>query len=230
MYFSFIPDIQYDVKPVKFPFTSSDFVVAKNFFRRYKIYDDVFSYTVYFNKYAVKEGERPDQIAEKIYGNPFYDWIILLTNNTINPLFDWPMSSSALKNFCEKKYLDPYGEVVYYLTDEITVPQTVTSDQSSKKIPVAVLKGGIKVDVEFYNKPFRYWDGTETVTVPGSTVCRAVTAAEHEEKENESRREIWLLKPQFLTQFVKEFRIKNNYVESSDFVDARLKKTGVAPR
>ena len=52
MYFSIVPSIVYDEKPIKYPFSDADRVIAKNFFRRYKLNDDIFSYAVFFNKYA----------------------------------------------------------------------------------------------------------------------------------------------------------------------------------
>ena len=53
MYFSIIPNLAYDEKPIKYPFSESDFVTAKNFFRRYKVNENIFSNAVYFNKYAI---------------------------------------------------------------------------------------------------------------------------------------------------------------------------------
>ena len=71
MYFSIVPNIQYDEKPIKYPFSESDFVVAKNFFRRYKVSDDIFSSAVYFTKFSIPDGMRPDAVALKAYGNEF---------------------------------------------------------------------------------------------------------------------------------------------------------------
>ena len=51
--FNYIPDVKYDVKPVQYPFTQSDFITAKNFFRRFKLNPDVFDYALYYDKYAV---------------------------------------------------------------------------------------------------------------------------------------------------------------------------------
>ena len=70
-YFQNIPNIQYDQKPISYPFSESDYVIAKNFFRRYQVNPDVFSYSVYFKKYSVKEGEKIYDIAQKAYGDPF---------------------------------------------------------------------------------------------------------------------------------------------------------------
>ena len=89
MFFSIIPNISYDEKPIKYPFSESDFVVAKNFFRRYKISDDIFSNVVLFKQYTIRDGERPDTVAQRAYGNVFYDWVILLVNNMVNAQYDW---------------------------------------------------------------------------------------------------------------------------------------------
>ena len=50
MYFSLVPDINYDKKPISYPFSESDFIIAKNFFRRYQINPDVFDFAVFYNK------------------------------------------------------------------------------------------------------------------------------------------------------------------------------------
>ena len=83
MYFSLLPDIKYDTKPTSYPFSESDFITTKNFFRRYRIDDDVFGYATFYNKYAVGDGERIENIADAYYGSPFYDWVIILTNNCV---------------------------------------------------------------------------------------------------------------------------------------------------
>ena len=101
-YFSYIPNIEYDTKPIQYPFSESEYVVAKNFFRRYQVNPDVFSYAVYFKKYAVVEGEKIYQVAEKAYGDAFLDWVIILTNNIVNAQFDWPLSEMIFVNTVRK--------------------------------------------------------------------------------------------------------------------------------
>ena len=216
MYFSFIPSIQYDSKPIQYPFSESDFVVAKNFFRRYQVNPDVFSYAVYFKKYAVEEGERLDTIADKAYGNPFFDWIIALTNNMVNPLFGLPLSENDLRKVLESSYDDPYSTIKHYETYEIKTNSGVT-----------ILKSGLVVDETFYSSPFKYWNGSSVEQISGSDASRPVTIFEYESNENEKKREIFLLKPRYLDAFLSDFRKTNLYGKSSDFIDNRLKKTGV---
>ena len=54
MYFSLIPNIEYDSKPITYPFSESDFITTKNFFRRYKISDDLFGYATFYKKYTIQ--------------------------------------------------------------------------------------------------------------------------------------------------------------------------------
>ena len=176
MFFSLIPDIEYDVKPIKFPYTKSDFITAKNFFRRFEINEDIFSYTATFNKYAVIDGETPEQVAQKAYGDPFLDWVILITNNVINPLFDWARSDNAVRKYCEKTYIDPYSEILYYKTREIKSGTSMTTDLTGKNIKINALDAGLKVDEKFYNTPFSFFDGSQVITMAGSEVCDPVNA------------------------------------------------------
>lgn len=165
MYFRNIPDIEYDVKPISYPFTESEFVVAKNFFRRFRVNEEAFSYAVFFNKYSIKEGERPDTIAKKAYGDQFLDWVIILTNNLINPLFDWPLSNYELEKTLNYKYDDPYGTIHHYETYEI-----------KNDAGYVVLPAGKRVDETFYNAPQFASEPNPPSSLPTPTSTRRATA------------------------------------------------------
>jgi hypothetical protein len=216
MYFRNIPDIQYDTKPIQYPFSESDFVLAKNFFRRYQVNPDIFSYAVYFKKYAIQDGERLDSIAEKAYSDPFMDWVIILTNNMINPLFSIPLSEYELRKHIESNYDDPYSEIHHYETVEVKNSQGTI-----------VLKEGLIVDETFYLTPFKYWNGTSVIQVAGNQISYPVNVFDYESAENEKKREIYLLKPQYIEPFITDFKKTSLYTKSSDYISNDLKKTGV---
>ena len=209
MYFSLIPDIEYDEKPISYPFSESDFVTAKNFFRRYKLNEDVFSYAVFFSKYAIEDGERPDSLADRAYGNPFYDWVILLTNNMVNVQYDWPMANYQISKVLESEYDDAYSTIHHYETKKI-----------------GQYEAGLRVDEAFYNAQHKINDNGTISIVNGSAICGAVTVADHFYRENEKKREIYLLKPSFFQSFVDYFRRKNLYKKDANYISQRLKKTG----
>ena len=209
MYFSIVPNISYDEKPISYPFSEADFVTAKNFFRRYKINDDVFSNAVFFEKYSIEEGERPDTLADKAYGDPFYDWVILLTNNMVNAQYDWPLTNYQIYKTLESEYDDPYGTIHHYETYEI-----------------GQYPAGLRVDEQFYNSTHKINLNGGIVTKNGNEICRPVTIAEWFSSENEKKREIYLLKPDYVQSFVDDFTKQNLYKRSGSYINQRLKQTG----
>tara|TARA_B100000427_G_scaffold45614_1_gene33732 strand:- start:1318 stop:1989 length:672 start_codon:yes stop_codon:yes gene_type:complete len=223
MYFSLIPDIEYDNKPISYPFSESDFVTAKNFFRRYKISDDIYGYATYYKKYTIQDDLNIETLANDYYGSPFYDWVIVLTNNYINPQFAFPVSAETVRKIAEEKYgeSEAYSGIHHYETIEKKSGQTLDG------LDVIALEGGLTVDKKFYDSQFTYFNGTQSVSVNGNTVSKSVTNFEHELAENEKRREVYILRKSYLRRFVDDFKKKNLYTKSSDFISQRIKKTSI---
>ena len=210
MYFSIIPNLAYDEKPIKYPFSKSDYVTAKNFFRRYKVNENVFSSAVYFNKYAIRDGERPDSLAKRFYGNQFYDWVILITNNMVNAQYDWPMQNYELYRVLEQEFDDPYSEINHYEIKEA----------------IGQYAAGLHVDKTFYDGTHKLnIDGVVTLK-NGNEIASPITVAEHYHVENEKKREIFLLKQNYVRSFVDDFRKQNIYKKDANYISQRLKKTG----
>ena len=210
MFFKIVPNISYDEKPISYPFSESDFVVAKNFFRRYKINDDIFQYAVFFKKYTIVDGERPETLAEKAYGDQFLDWVILLTNNMVNAQYDWPRSNYEMYKIVEEEFDDPYSEINHY-----EIKETIGRYQA-----------GLHVDETFYNGTHKVNINGTVTTKNGNEIASPVTVAEYYQAENEKKREIYLLKPRYLDSFVDDFKTKNLYKKDDNYINQRLKKTG----
>ena len=210
MFFKIVPNISYDEKPISYPFSESDFVVAKNFFRRYKINDDIFQYAVFFKKYTIVDGERPETLAEKAYGDQFLDWVILLTNNMVNAQYDWPRSNYEMYKIVEEEFDDPYSEINHY-----EIRETIGRYQA-----------GLHVDETFYNGTHKVNINGTVTTKNGNEIASPVTVAEYYQSENEKKRQIYLLKPRYLDSFVADFKRKNLYKKDDNFISQRLKKTG----
>ena len=219
MYFSILPNIKYDVKPQSFPFSSSDYVEVNNFFRRYTINEDIFDFTVYLNQYAVRQGIRLEFIAEEIYGRPELDWVIALTNNITNVYEDWPMDDNSLQKWAEEKYGSTvYSDLAYY---EI-------STDVKNSTGLAVLKKGQKVDSNFYNESFSYNNGdaaNTVITVDGSSVASPVTLWEEVVRQNEEKRKIWVIKPQYIDPLMTSLKKQSKYGKCSAYLSKKLKTT-----
>ena len=83
-------------------------------------------------------------------------------------------------------------------------------------LDVIALQGGLTVSEEFYNGTYTYYNGTASQTALGNQISRPVYVAEYEERLNESKREIFILKKQYLESFVKDFKRQNSYKKSKE--------------
>ena len=137
-YFRELPDVEYQ-SPFATRISSSSYVKAKNIFRRMKIRDDLQNIFTVFDKYEIREGARPDTIAEEIYGKSDLDWVVLLSANIINVRDQWPLSSRDLYEYTVSKYgLENINKVHHYETQEV---------KNSKS--EVILPKGKKVDKNF---------------------------------------------------------------------------------
>ena len=180
-YFSFLPDVY--VRTATYRTNNVDpYVLAKNIFRRIKIRDDVEYLLTGFTQYTIKNQERPDQISDEFYGDPQFDWVVLLTNNVVNLYQDWPMAEDELYRHCERKYgANSVNATHHWETQEQRGPKNIVQ-----------LPGGVQVPQDFrYTRP----DGT---AVELDKLVKEVTNFEHELAQNEFKRNIYLLRKPYL--------------------------------
>ena len=77
-----------------------------------RIRKEILSNVTLYDEYDVREGDTPEIIAERIYGNPKYHWIVMLTNDKYDYINDFPLEYLEL----QKYILDKYGEGNEYAT------------------------------------------------------------------------------------------------------------------
>ena len=118
-YFDRFPLIRYDISK-----NGSERLVT-DILRRIAFRDRLITQASLFNDYAVKDGETPEMVAERIYGSPSFHWIVLLFNEIIDPYLEWPMSDNQLIDYLDKKYpgkaLFLLNETGNFLEDEIVL-------------------------------------------------------------------------------------------------------------
>tara|TARA_B100001057_G_scaffold501087_1_gene620374 strand:- start:382 stop:1041 length:660 start_codon:yes stop_codon:yes gene_type:complete len=209
-YFSELPNLQYQ-SPFSDRLSDSSYVFAKNIFRRMKVRDDLQNVLTVFNKYQIVDGTRPDNVAEELYGESEYDYVVLLTANITNVRDQWPITNKELYDYVVQKYgLENVNSVHHYITKEI-------KDSGGKLILPAGKVVGSNFTVSYFDSTPITTSATETVT--------GITNYEYEIDENENKRTIYILKPTYLGQFLDDIKNEMIYKESSQFVNQRLIKT-----
>jgi hypothetical protein len=117
-YFRELPDLEYQ-SFLSDRQRSDDYVRVKNLFRRAKLRDDLNNVLTLFNKYQIPDGFRPDNVAEKLYGSPDYDWVVLISSGITNIRDEWPISDADLYQYVESKYGNELYGVHHYVTKEV---------------------------------------------------------------------------------------------------------------
>ena len=226
-YFRELPDILYQSNLLH-KVSSQEYIQIKNIFRRVKIQDWIQDNVQFFNKYTIRDGERPDTMAERLYGTSERDWIIILTAGITNIRNDWPLSNYDLYRYVEAKYGTDLNAVHHYETIEVRdnkgrliLPAGQRVDQNfTIPTPYDASATNFYVGVRPQSDNISY----KSVNSDISPVT-GVSNYEYETQLNESKRRIEVMKPIYLQQFLNDMRELMNYKESSQTVNGKLLTT-----
>ena len=189
-----------------------DFSIVKNFFKRAKLRDDIFQDLTFFTKYIVIGDDRPDTVATKIYDDPSLDWVILLSNNIMNIQSEWPLSQAAFNTYVTEKYSDEttlYSGIHHYEASEVK-----TNDGS------IIIASGTRVSA---GQSVSYFDEDSSQHVVRTTIASPITNYMHEQKLNDDKRSIFVLKPIYLNILFDDLEeIMANKKGSTQFISETL--------
>ena len=211
-YFRQVPDLEYVSR-------SKDAIIGeyskvKNLFKRGKLREDIFQNLSFFTKYNIKGSDRPDNVAFKIYGDSDLDWVVLICNNILNVQSEWPMTQEVFDEYVLDKYGDYdtlYNGVHHYETLEV-----------KNSLGVVVLPAGLQVDSDytltFYDSEINGYTFKTDIVVP-------VTNYEYEEKLENNKRTIFVLKPRYLNVVKDDLEEIMTYEKgSTQYVSGTLKR------
>ncbi len=168
-YFQMFPDTLYDAKG------NGNYTVMKDIMTRVKLIASKKENILNFDYYNVQDGETPEMIAHKYYGDVNLHWTILVANDIVDYYNDWPMSVQKFEKFIFDKYDNP--QAIHHYEISQTSGETTTT-----------------IDV-----------GMNTTDYPSAT---AISNYTYEDRLQEQKRQIRLISPDFISQFVSEFEKK----------------------
>ena len=210
-YFSEVPDFEYvsrlpDAK-------ISDYIRVKNLFRRGFLREDIFQDLTFFTKYQVRGDDRPDNVAFEIYKDSTLDWLVLTANNIVNIQDEWPIPNSVFDELMTERYgsyENLIGGIHHYETVEVKDARDVV-----------IVNKGLQVE-STYSVTFFYERAGDMKTV---TPTIPITNYQYEQKVNEAKRNIYLLKPKYLQVVRDDIEDLMTYREgSTQYVSETLKR------
>ena len=207
-YFSYLPDVEVRVSSYRVN-NVDPFKVAKNIFRRIKIRESLDDIILGFTQYTIKNNQRPDQVALEVYGDMDLDWVVLLTNNIINLYDEWPMSEDELERYIDSEYEEEADSVHHWVTQKITDARGRTLVKADRTVP----------ENWTYTRP----DGT---AIPKDELVRPISVYDYESTKNNYKRNIYLLRKEYINGFVEEFNDLVQYLPNDEVdIESRLKRS-----
>jgi hypothetical protein len=173
-------------------------ILMTNILARAALVQELINNPMVFYEYAIQEGDTPEIVADKYYGDPFKYWIVLFSNQILDPIWEWPMPYATFLEYIDAKYTTeaevedktPFEYVnttVYQYKKIITTTNILTDAQTIKEVSLTQ---------DEYNA---LSESTTTYNIPGGTSCTVsitkniVTIYDYEEERNETKRQIKLL-------------------------------------
>ena len=163
----------YDVK------NNDNYKLLPDILRRVKLRTSIRGSSMLFDTYDVRNGERPEDIAFKWFGDAQLHWVILMTNNVTDRYYDWPMNDVQFQEFLTDKYGVGSEDAIHHY--EITKSSGRTTAQGPNDY-------SHKVEVN-----------------SDEDNASSVSNREYEEREQDNKRSIRLLDKRYLNEFIEEF-------------------------
>lgn len=193
------PLVPYDI----FGNRDGAYQIASNVFVRAKILDSVKARAASYYDYDVQDGDTPEMLASKYYGDPELHWVILFMNDIVDPQYDWPLDYSKFVKYVQNKYgsiataktqIHHYEKVIerYDSSSQVTTTSTLVIDMTAyNALPITE------------NNTFNLANGT---TVTETITRKIVYCWDYELSENEKKRTIKILRKEYVGAIKNQFQ------------------------
>ena len=210
-YFRYLPEFEY-VNRTKEGRSEGDYSIVKNLFKRAKLREDIYQEITFFTKFIVQGDDRPDNVANTIYDDPSLDWVVLLSNNIVSIQSEWPLGQAAFNTYVTEKYGDEttlYSGIHHYESREVKANDGTI-----------IIPSGARVSV---GQSVSFFDEDSSQQIIRTDVAMPVTNYMFEEKLNDEKRNIFVLKPIYLNIVFDDIdQLMRNKKGSTQFISETL--------
>ena len=175
--------------------------VFTNLLARASVVPKLLKNPVLYYSYDIQEGDTPEIIAHKYYGDSYRYWIVLLANEVLDPQWGWPISGNIFNDYLISKYGQEFNThaTVHHYEKTLTQFDSGTNTTTTNTV---------EIDLNTYNTTF---ETTKSYTLPTGDVTvtiskSAISYYDYELNLNESKRNIQLLNSAYVNEIEKEFQ------------------------
>ena len=212
-YFSLIPDFEYVSRLPNAKI--SDYITVKNLFKRVFLREDIYQNLTFFKKYNVVGDDRPDNVANQVYEDSTLDWLILLANNIVNIPNEWPLPQADFDRYLLGKYDNDYNKIY----NGVHHYETIEVKNSNG---VVIVPKGLEVSSDYNVTYYDFFIGGLT---EANNITRPITNYKYEENLENKKREIFILKPEYISVVLDDIEDITKYKKgSTEYIDETLKR------
>jgi hypothetical protein len=175
--------------------------IVTNIMSRVSIVPQLLKNPLNYYQYDIQEGDTPEIVAHKYYGDSYRYWIVMLSNELMDPQWDWPMNGKVFAKYLDNKYPNvETTSVIHHYEKIITQYDNDTMTTTVKKLQITedVYNGLPTTQTTTYTLPA----GDVVVTVE----TNAVSIYDYELGLNEDKRNIKLLNSIYVNQIETEYQ------------------------
>ena len=200
--------------------SNNNSLVTTNLLSRSYILPSLLKNVVLFYEYDIKEGDSPENIAYRYYGDVYRYWLILYSNNIIDPQSEWPLNSNDFQRYIFYKYREDVanglfipveqvqvGDVMSYVTSYTHHFEKILTISDSSSYQTQVIR--VVIDADTYNSLFDYSEKSATfengVVVKEVTTKAGPSLYDYELELNEKKRRINILNSNYAVDMEKQF-------------------------
>jgi hypothetical protein len=185
--------------------------ILTNLMARTEIIPSLLDNPLMFYKYDIQDGDTPEIVAHKYYGDSYRYWIVLYANQILDPQWNWPLNNHQFDTYLINKYSVNAEDAGY--SSAISYTQSVIKEyrktiKSTDSISLVETIETFVIDETAYNQPL---EPSETYQLPNSIVTRNISKAiislyDYELEQNESKRNINLINKIYVSQIEQQFK------------------------
>ena len=193
------------------PDQNGNYLLMTNILSRATLIEELQDNPMLFYKYNIQDGDTPEIIAEKYYNDAYKYWIILYSNQIMDPIWNWPLNYEQFLTYINNKYAteaEDAGKTPYEYTnttvhayEKVITTTDSYSESSTEKI--------VPLDEDSYNS---FVETNNTYTLPSGLTCsvhvtkRSVNIYDYEFNLNEAKREIKIMNNNYVNQMEEQLK------------------------
>ena len=179
-------------------------LLLTNILARANLLQNFLSSPAIYYEYDIQDGDTPEIIAHKYYGDVYRYWVVLFANQIMDPQWQWPMSGEVFKSYIDSKYtlatpaVNPLTTVHHYEKQIDTLDVSTNITTTNKIIISQTTYNSLTTGTTNYSLA----TGTVKVTISKNLI----NIYDYELQLNEDKRNIKILKNNYVGQLEKQFK------------------------